>query len=280
MESLKNLGFTPTEAEAYVFLLGEPPASGYRVAQALGRPAAQVYRALEQLRRKGAIVTTSDKPKLCRAVPVEECLANLGREFLSRQDQAKAELGTLPSPPADDGVYQLESAAHVIGRCEAMMAQASDIAIVDMSPEPFALLRPAVERMIRRGVTVALNLYQPAEMPGAALQIVADDAEETLGRWPGQVVNFAVDGREFLTGTLTRDGLGLKVGFWSQNTLLAAVVFNGMSCEVRIRALRSAVLDGRSSEDLRELIERTEALRLTRSPALSGLKSVVREADE
>jgi len=49
-ELLVPFGFTNLESEIYVFLLGESPATGYRIAQAIGKPAANTYKAIESLR--------------------------------------------------------------------------------------------------------------------------------------------------------------------------------------------------------------------------------------
>jgi sugar-specific transcriptional regulator TrmB len=77
LQSLVSLGFTPLEAEVYVCLVQDSPATGYRVAQAVGRPVAGIYKTIESLANKGAVVLDDGESRLCRAVPPAELLARL-----------------------------------------------------------------------------------------------------------------------------------------------------------------------------------------------------------
>ena len=83
-QALTDLGFKPVEAEVYLFLLAESPASGYRVSQALGRPAAQVYKAVEALQQKGAVIAEEGKTQQCRAVLAVELLKHLDTRVPTR----------------------------------------------------------------------------------------------------------------------------------------------------------------------------------------------------
>jgi HTH-type transcriptional regulator, sugar sensing transcriptional regulator len=53
LDSLISLGFTPLEAEVYVCLVQDSPATGYRIAQTVGRPVAGIYKTIESLANKG-----------------------------------------------------------------------------------------------------------------------------------------------------------------------------------------------------------------------------------
>src|SRR3974377_860031 len=81
IHALTDFGFTDLEAEVYVFLLQEWPAPGYRGAHALGKPVANTYKAIESLQNKGAILVDEGANRLCRAVPAEELLSQLERNF-------------------------------------------------------------------------------------------------------------------------------------------------------------------------------------------------------
>src|SRR5262244_1295461 len=88
IDALTRLGFTALEAEVYTWLLGEPGATGYRIAQGIGKPVANTYKALESLQKKGAILVEEDESRLCRAVPPEELLTQLERGFASSRADA------------------------------------------------------------------------------------------------------------------------------------------------------------------------------------------------
>src|SRR5215468_10366506 len=108
IDALTRLGFTALEAEVYTFLLGEPGATGYRIAQGIGKPVANTYKALESLQRKGAILVEDDESRRFRAVPAEELLLGLERDFAQTRAQAARALARLGTDEAsDDRVYQL-----------------------------------------------------------------------------------------------------------------------------------------------------------------------------
>ena len=69
-DALVPFGFTALESEIYVFLLGESPATGYRVAQGINKPAANTYKAIQTLQSKGAILVEEGSSRFCRAVPI------------------------------------------------------------------------------------------------------------------------------------------------------------------------------------------------------------------
>lgn len=56
IQGLTGLGFTQADAEVYVALLRESPATGYRIATVLGKATANTYKALRSLTDKGAVL--------------------------------------------------------------------------------------------------------------------------------------------------------------------------------------------------------------------------------
>lgn len=270
-QSLVDLGFTTAEAETYLFLLTESPTSAYRIAKAVGRPASQVYRALESLERKGALMTAEEKSRLWRAVPLATCLAGLERDFAVRKARAEEALRDLPRPADDERVYHLESRSQVIEQCRAMMHRAEHVVLLDVFPEPLGELRGDVEDLIARDVRVAAKFYEDAGIEGADLHVIPADAEHVLGTWIGQTVNIASDGREFVSAFLSRDGREVLDAFWSANAYLAAMYYNGLSCELCYSHLTRAALQGKGREGLRAMVRDCEPFHLTNSPAMEAV---------
>jgi sugar-specific transcriptional regulator TrmB len=155
-ECLTALGFTELEADVYVFLLGESPATGYRVAQAIGKPVANTYKAMQRLQAKGAIVAEDGDGRLGRAVPAEQLLSQLERRFQENRRRAGRALGRIKASPQDDRVYQFRTPAQVLEHCRRMLADCCHVAILDAFPLTLEELRPAVEQAAARGVTVAV----------------------------------------------------------------------------------------------------------------------------
>ena len=271
VQALVDMGFTSSEAEVYLFLLTDSPASGYRIAKAIGRPAAQTYRALEALARKGAVLIAEDKTREWRAVPVERCLANLDRGFQDRRRRAASALRRLPQPADDERVYRLTSRDQVLEQCRTMMSKARQVVLLDLFPLPFQELREDVEALGNKGLALALQLYEKIDMPGATLNVIPADAHGILNRWPGQGINLVVDGREYLSALLTRDGRGVQVAFWSANRYLAAMQHNGLSCEISLSLLVGKVRKGTAVSDLGKTLDLFEPFLLTKSPAMDAI---------
>src|SRR5690348_5292210 len=102
---LVPFGFTGLESEIYAFLLKESPATGYRIAQAIGKAAANTYKAIEGLQQKGAVLIEEGASRSCRAVPPDELLARLTRDFEWRRAEAEILLSRINSESSDDRVY-------------------------------------------------------------------------------------------------------------------------------------------------------------------------------
>ena len=252
-QSLTGLGFTELEAEVYVSLLQQSPATGYRVAQSIGRPVANTYKAIESLQQKGAVLVDEGASRLCRAVPAEELLAQLERGFQRRRQEAAQALASLRAAPEDDRVYQLQSVEQVFERCRRMLDGCQQAAILDVFPKPLKELREAVEGAARRGVRVAIKAYEPAELPGADV-VVHPQGRLTLRRWPGQWLNVVTDGREHLLAFLTADIRGLHQAVWSGSAYLSWVYHSAVAAELILAAVQRGLAEGATAAELRQAV--------------------------
>jgi sugar-specific transcriptional regulator TrmB len=240
IEPLVALGFTNLEAEIYTFLANESPATGYRIAQALGKPTANTYKAIESLEQKGAIMVDDGATRVCRAIPADELLARLGRDFERRRARAKRTLARLRPDTADDRVYQMRTVEQVFERCRSMLAECRRIALIDIFPEPFAVLRPDIERAAARGVDVALQAYLPVSVAGVDV-VVPPSAGDVLDRWPGQQLNVVIDAEQHLLALLESGGRRVLQAVWSQSAYLSCLHHSGLGCELALAALRREV---------------------------------------
>jgi sugar-specific transcriptional regulator TrmB len=259
IQSLLAFGFTELEAEVYVFLLQEWPATGYRVAQAIGKPVANTYKAIESLQNKGAILVDDGANRLCRAVPAEELMARLERSFQRARQQAVQALSTLHGDQDDDRIYQLRSLAQVLERCHQMLDRAEQLAVLDVFPRPLDELRSALESTVQRGVKVVLRAYQPAVVAGA--EVFVDPRGATvLKRWPGQWLNLVIDGQEFLLAFLNSEGTDVYQAVWSGSAYLAWVYYSAVRCELSLGELENLLEQGATAAELRRAVARQRNL--------------------
>lgn len=238
--ALTELGFTELEARLYCALLGEGPATGYRLAKITGKAPPNVYQALAGLGRKAAVLVQEDEPRTFRAVDPAELMAVLGGAFEARRDQADRLLAGLARPAADDRVYQIADAAQVLTRARAMLAAAGRIVLFDLFDAPLEALRPELAAVAARGVVVAGLVYGSVDpIPGVEMRRAAG-AGAASARWPGQQLSLVVDAAEHLVALMADDLAGVRRALWSDSAYLSCLQHSGLSAEIRLTELAGA----------------------------------------
>jgi len=221
-EALIALGFTPLEAEVYVFLLTESPATGYRVAQSLERPVAGVYKTLESLSARGAVLVDEGANRHCRAVPFAELLSGMERTFQRRKAEAAEALSRFGMETADDRVYQLRTYDQVLERCRSMLSRSVSAALLDGHPGILTDLRSDIQAASARGVVVEVQTYGPIELPGATVNLFPQN--EFVTTFPGTWLIAVIDGAELLLAFLDREAHEVRQAIYSGSPYLAFIL--------------------------------------------------------
>lgn len=229
-KALTFLGFSEIEALVYCFLLAESPATGYRVSHGIGKPTANTYKAIAALALRGAIVIDDSESRLCRAVPPDELLERLDREFDQRKRVAGSELAKIRQAEGDDRVYYLTSVEQVIERARSMLKAARDCALLDLFPKTVPLLSADLEAAARRGVKVAVKAYETTALKGVMV-VTTGEAQRVLSVWPGQQISIAIDGEQFMTALLSQDIASVHQALWSNSTFLSCFYYNALNVE-------------------------------------------------
>jgi HTH-type transcriptional regulator, sugar sensing transcriptional regulator len=241
IDALLPLGFTDLESSVYVFLLQSGPATGYRVSQGTGKPIANTYKALATLQAKGAVWPEEGGASRFRAVPARELLARIQHDFTGRRKRAADALAGLARPePPDEQIYRLSTPAQVYDRCRAILRKAKRIALIDVFPLPLAELRGDIAACARRGVSVGVQVYEPADIARAEVA-VNFRADAVRARWKDQWVNIVADSAEYVVALLAADGAAVKHATWSTNAFLAHTFLSGLAAEIFASELHDAV---------------------------------------
>ncbi|WGM39957.1 helix-turn-helix domain-containing protein [Caulobacter sp. NIBR1757] len=231
--ALAGLGFTDTEARLYCELVRSGPATGYRLAKAIGKAPANTYQALEALSQKGAVLTEDAEAKTWRAAPPAELVSALDAAHARRSAAALDALSRLPAAAGDARLYALRTPQQAYARARAMIAAAREAILFDLSPEPFELLKAALEQAAAQGVTVAGLIYAPSATTLTTVQSAS--AELVNSRWPGQQITIVADAREQLTALIAPGGETLTQGVASDSPFLACLQHSGLSAELRLQ---------------------------------------------
>jgi sugar-specific transcriptional regulator TrmB len=228
---LQALGFTETEALVYGYLVEHSPATGYRISHAIGKQPANTYKALRSLESKGAIMIESGKSNMCQAVPPDEVLDSLEKQFQRHRLEAKRELQALPSPSMYPGVFHLKSVEQVIQRASVMIGEARKIVLCDLSPGPCEQLTAVLRETAASGVVVACHVYADEEIEGVHTLNMTDRDLESID-WPGQQISVVVDSCEHVLGLLSKDMESVHEAVWSSSNFLSCMQHNHLLAEL------------------------------------------------
>jgi len=270
VEHLVALGFSELEADVYVFLLRESPATGYRVAQAIGRTAANTYKAIETLEARGAIMVEESESRLCRAVSPRELLSGLEATFMRHRTEAAETLSKVLTDSSDDRVYQLKTPTQVFERCRTILADARQVVLVDVFPKPLAELQSAIAQAIARGVRVAILAYEPVELPGATV-VLNHQAPVVRSRWAGHWVNIAADSAQHVNALLTPDLSDVVHATWSASAFLSHLYHCGLLGELAMSAAHAALRAGGGPEAIARVLGDIGRFEHQDTPAFAAL---------
>jgi predicted transcriptional regulator len=254
---MTEIGFTPLEAEIYVYLLQNSPATGYRIAKAIGRSFSITYMSLDALAEKGAIVVDDGKSRLSRAVPIEELLDQIEHRFRQQRERAIAAVRELPDSVADDRIYRLTSVEQVYERCRAMLGRSRSRILMEVFPEPLGDLREAIEEAARRGVDITARVYAPTTIEGVRI-VVSPWGEENLRIMKAQWLAIFADGREFILGNVLSGGKGVQQVVWSASSLLSLALYDYVNSYLHHYSFRPLLEAAGSLEELRSQNKRLE----------------------
>jgi sugar-specific transcriptional regulator TrmB len=269
-EHLTALGLSEVEADVYVFLLGESPATGYRVSQGTGRTAANTYKAIEALEARGAVMVEEAESRLCRAVPVEELLGALESNFRQHRTAAAEALADVTRDYSDDRVYQLKTPIQIYERCRAILQKAKKVVLIDAFPEPLVELLPYIRAALDRGVRMAVLAYDEIDIPGATV-IVHYKAKIVRSRWPAHWINIAADSEEYVNALLTPDRTAVVHAVWSASPFMAHLYHSGLLGELAMSATHGALASGKSAEEVRVTLEQIGRFEHQDTPAFAAL---------
>lgn len=255
--SFSDLGLTDLEAEIYVYLLQQSPATGYKIAKGLRRSFPSTYKALASLQAKGAILVDDGTSRRSRAVPPAEFLDQLENRFCERRQRAATAVAQLPKSAHDTRIYQLASVDQVYERSRSMLAECAERALVELFPEPLTALRDPIEKAAARGVDVTARLYRAESLAGVRL-VQSPFGAENLRTFKSEWLALLIDGRQFLLAHLLKAGRGVVNAVWSANPTVARALYDHANSDFHHYAFRPRLETAASLDELRSEYRRLQ----------------------
>lgn len=250
-----GLGLSDLEAEVYVFLLQHSPATGYKIAKGIGRSFPSTYKALSSLHTKGAILVDDGASRLSRAVPPREFLDQLENRFRQARRRATAAVEQLPEACHDTRIYQLASVDQVYERSRRMLAECEERALVELFPEPLAVLRDAIESAAGRGLDITVRVYQAETVTGVRM-VQSPYGVENLRIFKSDWLALLIDGRQFLLANLLKAGKGVFNAIWSANPTVSRAIYDYANSDFHHYAFRPLLDTATSVDQLRAEYDR------------------------
>ena len=236
-DALRDLGFSDMEARTYLALVQHGPQSGYALAKTIAKANSNTYTALEGLERRGAVVASDGTPRTYRAVPPDNLLDVLERDFQEQQERARRELATLSHAAADDESYRLQRPDQVLDCARSLLDRSEKVALVDAFPDALQSLRDEIESATNRGVTVVVKAYVPADLDAARI-VLQKSGADVVARYRGATwLNVSIDGREALISLLEPELQGVRSATWVRNRHVAWTFHCGLACEIAFAVL-------------------------------------------
>ena len=258
------LGLNELEANAYIALLADGPATAYQLAQRIGKQTANVYRVVDALAEKGAVAVQSGKKQMLTAIDPDEFLSQLQRRHQKWIDGASKGLRSLHRQPNGGQLYSLDNVDAVIERARAMLAAAQTIVVIDAFPKSLAMLEGDISKAHRRKVSVYVQAYSLTTLKASSIAYVGE-AEQVLNYWKSEQLNLVVDGREVLLALCRKELDGVVEAYWSNSVYLACTQHAGFLREHVFHQMHALLESGKSTPGrLKQLLQE--------SPTFHGLQ--------
>ena len=259
---LQDMGFSALEVTVYLTLLRQNNnATGYRIAKITGRPVPNIYKALESLQKKGAVVSkASEKSRRYSALPIEQYFDQLEVNLQEKRKRVEAELKDLKPEIDQEDVYRIENIDQVFSRCMEIIDSAQELVLIDATAESIAVIQPAIQRAVKKGVVVTLKTDDDSVTPGChVVRLHRTDGQRI--DWPFNWLVVAADGSEYLAAFIKKGNRGVLQAFWSKSPYLSLMTYSGMAHEFILTEISSLLLaDEPASEIKTKLIEMKDLL--------------------
>jgi len=233
IKQVMNIGLTDIEARIYLYLLGNSPATGYKVARAIKKQVANTYQSLSELEEKGILYLEEGSSKQYFAVPYEEVLKRLKGDYSSRISSAERIFSEINKSSDYNGIYSLKSLSQVQEKFESMISKAKYSAVVDFYPGVPENLVEFLSNAGKNGVEVFVKTCRAIEIENTNVVFIKE--KSNYKTWPGSFVNIVVDFQELLLSFISEDGKLLAV--WSKNPLITMAYGNGLFNEIMVDQL-------------------------------------------
>lgn len=181
VESLVQLGFSPTEAKVYFTMVSEEKMNGYQIAKALRISRSSVYAALENLLEKGAIFSVPGQTSEYSVVEPDRLIDRITENYKKNGEIAKNLLKQISlKKRASNYFCNIQGQQKLIDEINLMIECANREIIIDSAMD----LKPFVENLKsakERGVRIILFSWVNLELYNLDIEFYCNDISHEKG---------------------------------------------------------------------------------------------------
>lgn len=198
--AMKELGFTVTDAKAYVALLKNHPATGYELAARSGVPRSAVYNVLKRLEGLGLVTAVQEKPAKYRPLPPEHLLELVESRFNRTLDDLRESLEGLASPTTEAATWTVQGYNAMLEQARSLVEGASTSLYGSLWRREAERLLPSLHRAVNKNAEVVLFSFNPLPEGTGHHYSYQIDERSLESYWAHKIILIA-DGARALIGS-------------------------------------------------------------------------------
>jgi sugar-specific transcriptional regulator TrmB len=158
---MNELGFTVTDAKAYVALVKSHPATGYELAARSGVPRSAVYNVLKRLEGLGLVTAVQDKPAKYRPLPPAHLMELVESRYARTLQDLRDSLEGLAAPTAEAATWTTHGYDATLEQARGLIEGAKGSIHASLWAREAERLATPLRRAVERGVENVLFSFNP-----------------------------------------------------------------------------------------------------------------------
>lgn len=198
--AMKALGFTATDAKAYVALLKGSPATGYELAARSGVPRSAIYNVLRRLGGLGLVNAVQEKPAKYLPLSPDHLTELVESRFARSLDELRSALDGLAETTPEAVTWTIQGYSGLLEQAQGLIASSSTSVHLSLWHREAERLAGPLQKAEARGVEVVLFSFNSLQgLPGRVFAYGIPEPD--LERYWGHKIILVSDHRRALVGS-------------------------------------------------------------------------------
>ena len=202
---MKDLGFTTSDARAYVALLKTHPATGYELAALSGVPRSAIYNVLRQLETRGLVNAIQGKPAKYVPLSPDRLFELLSNRFSKSLELFKESVALLGNRSTQSTTWTFHGYSTMHERAQSIISNAKKCVYASLWKREADLLARPLAQAAQAGVDVVL--FSWTALPGGFGRLFSYQIDEkALSKyWIHKIILVADHGQALVGGAEQTD---------------------------------------------------------------------------